>query len=655
MKNAWCPRRSFTEFGVFFLLLLLSISVRALAVLNLDLVTIGDPGNPRDDGPATGLSHTQEYLGRVDTIYRIARTEFTDAQYVDFLNAVEPTGNDTALQLYNPQMSSDVDGGILFSAGAPDGQHYSLKPGRGQRPVSFINYLDAMRLCNWLHNGQPTGGGTEAGAYTLNGDLTSGLQPTNIGARFWIPTEKEWYKAAFYDPTRPTLAGSPRFDAARGSGPYWWFGTRSDFRPTDSTPSSSLPNAANWHGASGSMTDVGSYPQSASYYGTLDQNGNVFEMTTAIVNGNQRILRGDYWASDFGIFMESGHSSFVSATTELPNIGFRVAAAPADAPEPPANPIAGSSRLRIVAIGDDITQGDGNRKSYRYPLWQKLLDAGANFDFVGSLNYNQYSNPVFPPYRGQLFDPDHEGHASTRASDIRFWMSYWLNTNDGTNRPYTPDVALIHIGTNDCILSVPTADSVADIKAIIDLLRNTVPNGNLKVVVFLAKLIPLSDSAANVRINALNAQMASIAAEKSTADSPVRVVDQNSGFNSAQDTLDGKHPTTAIPTTAQSGEKKIAQKWFEALQLAAAKPNVGRDASGPLTLAYRRVKVRTALSYEVQVSSDLTQWQSGAAHTQEVSVVDDEPATDTEIVTVRDLNPAGSPSRYMRLRLNYAQ
>jgi hypothetical protein len=57
-----------------------------------------------------------------------------------------------------------------------------------------------------MHNGQPEGlgevaGSTETGAYTLNGDKTDRAETKEPGAKWWIPSENEWYKAAYYDPT----------------------------------------------------------------------------------------------------------------------------------------------------------------------------------------------------------------------------------------------------------------------------------------------------------------------------------------------------------------------------------------------------------------------------------------------------------------------
>ena len=69
------------------------------------------------------------------------------------------------------------------------------------RPVNYVSFWDAARFANWLHNGQPTGpqgpGTTEGGAYHDVGNQT--LFGRNAGAKFFIPTENEWYKAAYHD------------------------------------------------------------------------------------------------------------------------------------------------------------------------------------------------------------------------------------------------------------------------------------------------------------------------------------------------------------------------------------------------------------------------------------------------------------------------
>jgi sulfatase modifying factor 1 len=67
--------------------------------------------------------------------------------------------------------------------------------------MKWVSFWDAARFANWRHNGQPTGaqgpGTTENGAYHDVGNQT--LFGCNAGAKFFIPTEDEWYKAAYHN------------------------------------------------------------------------------------------------------------------------------------------------------------------------------------------------------------------------------------------------------------------------------------------------------------------------------------------------------------------------------------------------------------------------------------------------------------------------
>jgi formylglycine-generating enzyme required for sulfatase activity len=79
---------------------------------------------------------------------------------------------------------------------------YLVAAGKPSAPVTFVSWFAAARYCNWLHNGKPRGAQgadtTENGAYAFGGDGTPAARMT--GARFFLPAEDEWYKAAYYTP-----------------------------------------------------------------------------------------------------------------------------------------------------------------------------------------------------------------------------------------------------------------------------------------------------------------------------------------------------------------------------------------------------------------------------------------------------------------------
>jgi YVTN family beta-propeller protein len=163
-------------------------------------VTIGDISNTAD---------TNGY-GSVSYEYKIAKFELTNIDYCLFLNA---TGRTDSLSLYSPIAESSYIGGIIRS-GTDGSYSYSVKPYMHYKPVYFLSWFNLARYVNWLHNAF---GDTETGAYTLNGAL-SGIITKNEGAKYWIPSENEWYKAAYYK-----VGGT--------SSGYWTYATQSDDLP----------------------------------------------------------------------------------------------------------------------------------------------------------------------------------------------------------------------------------------------------------------------------------------------------------------------------------------------------------------------------------------------------------------------------------------
>jgi formylglycine-generating enzyme required for sulfatase activity len=276
--------------------------------------------------------------GRVDYNYAIGKYDVTVAQYTAFLNAV---ARNDPYKLYDPLMAatgnvaSPSTGAGIKQSGPAGSYTYAVIGDSGNNPVSFVSWLDAARFCNWLHNGQPTdgverAGTTETGAYTLNGDTTSGFESRNAGAQWWIPSEDEWHKAAYYDPT-----------LNNGTGGYWKYATKSNTPPGNIVGGGanqanyrvplgySVTQKANIQLRTNYLTPVGSFKNSASFYGTYDQNGNVFQWNEAIgligKNGQKgRGMRGGSWLS-WEVMLESETPIFHYPSYKGNETGFRVA------------------------------------------------------------------------------------------------------------------------------------------------------------------------------------------------------------------------------------------------------------------------------------------------------------------------------------------
>ena len=245
-------------------LILVCLATPASADVVFDWAEVGNPGNAADT-PATGSPS----FGSVGNTYRISKHEVTNAQYAHFLNQVATTdsfgGVDT--NLFNSNMN-------ITRSGSSGNFTYAVNAGFDNNPVNFVSFVDAMRFTNWLENGQGTGG-TESGVYSVSNGTT---ETRAAGATYFIPTEDEWYKAAYHD---PNAAGS-----------YWDFPTQSNTVPTAEAPPGGA-NSANAANAVGNTTDVGAYTGSTSFYGTFDQGGNVWEWNENLAGSSTaRRIRG---------------------------------------------------------------------------------------------------------------------------------------------------------------------------------------------------------------------------------------------------------------------------------------------------------------------------------------------------------------------------
>lgn len=255
-------------------------------------VSIGDINNPGDP--------VNRFKGTVPYVYCIARTELSNYEYCAFLNAVAVKSD--PFSLYDENMGRSVCGGILRVA-SDDGFHYSCREGWENRPVVYIAYYDLARYANWMHYGCPSTGVSELGTTEGNSilgaydtsdfeDVRKGIKPPyknfgkrNRGGRFWIPDEDEWFKAAYYD---PELIGSRK---------YHDYPTRTSDLPARWQANYMIDNELSV-GEPFFVAEVDSYADAASYYGTLQQGGNVWEWIESWqydVTGI-RGLRGGSWS-----------------------------------------------------------------------------------------------------------------------------------------------------------------------------------------------------------------------------------------------------------------------------------------------------------------------------------------------------------------------
>lgn len=222
--------------------------------------------------------------------------------------------------------------------------------------------------------------------------------------------------------------------------------------------------------------------------------------------------------------------------------------------------------IRIMPLGDSITQADTRYNSYRRPLWFKFQDGGYNVDFVGTntLHYGAHSQPNGPPPDPD-FDMDHQGNWGWSALEVEPELPAWAAATQ-------PDIVLMHLGTNDIFDGRTVQQTLTTLGDLIAILRDVNPN----VVVFVATVIP-HNRGDRPPLDDLVDAIPGFVTSQNTAQSPVLLVDQNEGFSAFSDTYDAVHPNAA-------GEEKMAQKWYVAVTAYLNDPSPPPDATPTPTL-----------------------------------------------------------------------
>jgi formylglycine-generating enzyme required for sulfatase activity len=256
---------------------------------SLDFVTIGNPGNTNDTTGYGGVSYNYQ-IGT----YTISQN----------------------------QVNAAASNGLL---GMPTGDWI------GDQPATSISWYQAAAFVNWLNTIQ---GYTPAYNLTYsNGSYSMALWPTNqawtnggtnlyrnANCVYFLPSENEWYKAAYYDPNKNN-----------GAGGYWPYPTGSSNAPTAVASGISAGTAV--------YNNVVSVPASVyksggfSPYGTMGQGGNAWQWMEGAYSGintnaaaNRLDRSGDWVDPAFAMQSSNRNSGSAHPPSLTQNVlGFRVA------------------------------------------------------------------------------------------------------------------------------------------------------------------------------------------------------------------------------------------------------------------------------------------------------------------------------------------
>ncbi|GAA1542845.1 GDSL-type esterase/lipase family protein [Nocardioides humi] len=216
--------------------------------------------------------------------------------------------------------------------------------------------------------------------------------------------------------------------------------------------------------------------------------------------------------------------------------------------------------LRILLVGDSVTQGSSGDWTWRYRLWQHFADAGVPVDFVGPRDDLQPLPGEGPeaPYADPAFDRDH-------AARWGMWALFPDVPLDELVATYRPDVVVEALGVNDLLQGVDPAEVSAAVGRTVLDARTQRPD--------VAFVLAETSQHWFAGVPELNTRLAGVADELTTPGSPVVVAHLADGYDAERDTWDGSHPNAR-------GEVRIAAAVADALHAL----GVGPAAARPLAL-----------------------------------------------------------------------
>jgi hypothetical protein len=171
--------------------------------------------------------------------FMIDKYEVTVQQYCQFLNGADPNGE---------HWTTDME---IDRYGDPCNYYYTVHSGRENYPIRYVNFYNASAFADWRSQVE--------------------------GMSYRLPTEQEWEKAAAWDPVEQH---------------YYLYGFHRDSIDT------SWCNYNNFYEGPlpvGSFNGTGGKEDAKSYYGCYDMSGNLWEWTSSIYSGSNRVKRGGAW------------------------------------------------------------------------------------------------------------------------------------------------------------------------------------------------------------------------------------------------------------------------------------------------------------------------------------------------------------------------
>ncbi len=233
-----------------------------------NMVTVGNSGNAVDTNGR----------GRVNYNYNIGKFSVTYGEWANFLNSAA-SGSDKDI-LWHSGMTPVVK--YYSPATANYGDYgFRVKKAYENKPLENVSWEAAAMYCNFLHNtskndSRPAPLKLRDGAYDLKTNVKSFNR--SAGARYFLPTVDEWYKAAYYHPGGADAYGRGYIPSGAG---YSDFAIMNDNKP-------SVQEDINKYGDGPQILDCGLF----------DRNSFENAITWSGKNGAEKILWALHGAAD---------------------------------------------------------------------------------------------------------------------------------------------------------------------------------------------------------------------------------------------------------------------------------------------------------------------------------------------------------------------
>ena len=225
----------------------------------------------------------------------------------------------------------------------------------------------------------------------------------------------------------------------------------------------------------------------------------------------------------------------------------------------PVQEVTAADQVKIMPVGDSITNGDGETGGYRKYLDYALKQKGISFDMVGP---KKDMNASFS-YNGQTvqYDSDHAGFSGFQIKEVPDWGKSQGNTgslynelkNNDAVKKYQPDIILLIIGTNDMTANRSMSACSSDLHDLVDYMLGDMPAGG---TVFMGSIPEHTAYGGNPeKIANYNNTVKSVAEEYEKAGKNVHFADVHGCLNGTADLgFDNLHPNG-------TGYEKMGKFW----------------------------------------------------------------------------------------------